>query len=150
MSVDHFESRLKGWTYESMGGMTADKYVGGCIFVNSMSSFRHVEHQLDFSGSETISTKQNFEKLSLDHGILVNSYKAANDVFKVNQFVSHIREHNQKLSYCGVNAHHKNGAAERAIRTVSECARALMLHAALHWEHGVTREMWQMTVDYAV
>ena len=52
------------------------------------------------------------------------------------------------MSFCGVNAHHKNGVAERAIRTVSDCARALMLHAALHWDHEVTSELWPMTVDY--
>ena len=150
VSVDHFESRLKGRTYKSLGGMTSEKYVGGCIFVDSMSSFLHVEHQLGFSSSETIRAKQNFEKLSLDHGVIVDSYKADNGVFKANQFVTHIRDHNQKLSYCGVNAHHKNGAAERAIRTVSECARALMLHAAVHWKEGVTSELWPMAIDYAV
>ena len=34
---DHFESRLKGCTYKSTGGINTGKYVGGCIFVNSMS-----------------------------------------------------------------------------------------------------------------
>ena len=132
--VDHFESRLKGRTYESMGCMTADKYVGGCICVDSTSSFLHVEHQLGFSGSETIRANQNFEKLSLDHGVLINVYKVENGVFKANNFVSHIREHNQTLSYCGVNDHHTTGAAEHEIRTVSECATALMLHASLQWD----------------
>ena len=66
VSVDHFESRLKIQTYESMGGVTADKYVVGCIFVDSMSFFLYVELQLRFSGSETIRAKQNFEKLALD------------------------------------------------------------------------------------
>ena len=65
-------------------------------------------------------------------------------------FVAHIREHNQKLSLCGVNAHHKNGVVERAVQTVSECARALMLHAALHWYHEVISELWPMAVDYAI
>ena len=150
VSVDHFESRLKGRTYKSLGGMTSEKYVGGCIFVDSMSSFLHVEHQLGFSSSETIRAKQNFEKLALDFGVMIDLYKADNGIFKANAFVNHIREHNQKLSYCGVNAHHKNGVAERAIRTVSECARALMLHAAVHWKDSVTSELWPMAIDYAV
>ena len=133
-----------------MGGITTDKYVGGCIIVDLMSSFLHVEHQLGFSGSETIKENHNFEKLALDYGVLVNSYKADNGVFKDNQFVSHIREHNYKLSYCGVNAHHKNGATEHAIRKVFECARALILHVVLYWEHRVISEMWPTAVDYAV
>ena len=149
ISVDHFESRLKGRTYNSFGGFNADKFVGGCIFVDSMSGYLHVEHQLGFSSTETIRAKQNFEKLSMDHGVLVDSYKADNGVFKSNAFVAHIREHNQRLSYCGVNAHHKNGVAERAIRSVSECARALMLHAAVHWKDGISSELWPMAIHYA-
>ena len=61
VSVDHFESRLKGRTYTSFGKTTSSQYVGGCIFVDHMSSKMHVEHQLGFSASETIRTKQNFE-----------------------------------------------------------------------------------------
>ena len=88
--------------------------------------------------------------MALDHGVLINEYRADNGIFKANEFVAHIRERNQKMSYCGVNAHHKNGVAERAVRTVSECARALLLHAACHWEHEVTSDLWPMAVDYAV
>ena len=64
--------------------------------------------------------------------------------------MAHIREHNQKLSYCGVNTHHKNGAAEQAICTVSECAGALMLHAEIHWKDAVASELWPIAVDYTV
>ena len=56
----------------------------------------HVEHQLGFSVPETIRAKQNFERMALDHGVLINSYRADNGIFKANEFVSHIREHNQK------------------------------------------------------
>ena len=54
VSVYHFEYRLKGIAYKSYGGSTADKYVGGCIFLDSMSSLLHVEHQLGVSGTDTI------------------------------------------------------------------------------------------------
>ena len=141
MSADKFESMLEGHTYNYMGGLNVDKYVGGCIFVESMSSYIHVEHQIEFSGSETIRAKQNFEKLALYHGVLIDSYKDGDGIFKSNTFVYHIREHNQKLIYCGVNAHHKNRAAEREIRIVSECARAQLLHTAMHWKDGVSSEL---------
>ena len=32
VSVDHFESRLKGRTFDSFGKATSDQYIGGCIF----------------------------------------------------------------------------------------------------------------------
>ena len=108
ISVDHFESRLLGRTLTSYGKSAADhQYKGGCAFVDHMSSYLHIEHQLGFSSSETIRAKQNFEKLALDHGVIVATYHADNGTFKANEFVSHIRDHNQKISYCGVNAHHK-------------------------------------------
>ena len=150
VSVDHFESRLLGRTYTSYGKNTASQYVGGCIFVDHMSGFVHVEHQLGFSGSETIRAKQNFEQKSLDYGVLIDSYLADNGVFKANKFVSEIRERNQKINYCGVNAHHKNAIAERSIRTISECARALLLHASLRWKSGIDSSLWPMAVHYAV
>ena len=149
ISVDHFESRLKGRTVESRGGASADQFVGGCIFVDHMSGFIHVEHQLGFSSSETIRAKQNFEQLALNHGVLVESYLADNGIFKANAFVSHIREHNQKVNYCGVNAHHQNAVAERNIRTVSESARSMLLHASTCWKDGLSADLWPLAVSYA-
>ena len=102
-----------------------------------MSGYVHVEHQLGFSGSETIRAKQNYGKLALDHGVIIENYLADNGIFEGKAFVGHLREHNQKIQYCGVNAHHKNAVAERSIRTVSECARALLLHASLRWKSGI-------------
>ena len=37
VSADHFESRLKGRTYDSYGGVSSEKYVGRYIFVDSVS-----------------------------------------------------------------------------------------------------------------
>jgi len=107
VSVDHFESRLHGRNYTSFGRGITDKYVGGCIFVDHMSGRIKVEHQLGFSSSETIRAKQSFEKDALDYGVIVSDYLADNGVFRANAFVKHINDQNQKIRYCGVNAHHQ-------------------------------------------
>jgi len=70
VSVDHFESRLLVYTLNSYGGPSADKFVGGCIFVDHESGLVHVDHQVGFSAVETIQAKPNFEKLCFDHGLL--------------------------------------------------------------------------------
>ena len=44
ISVDHFESWLKGRTYNSFERNISDQYVGGCIFVDHMSARIKVEH----------------------------------------------------------------------------------------------------------
>jgi hypothetical protein len=59
------------------------------------------------------------------------------------------QEHNQKLKFCGVNAHHQNAVAERSIHTVSECARAILLHASMHWKDSISSSLWPMAVEYA-
>jgi hypothetical protein len=78
-----------------------------------------VEHQLGFSAIATICAKQNFEKRALDHGVVIQSYLTDSGAFKANAFVDHIRNSGQRIQYCGTNAHHQNGVAERSIRTVS-------------------------------
>ncbi len=149
VSVDHFESRLKGRTFDSYGKATSDKYIGGCIFVDHASGYVHVEFQLGFSAIETIRAKQNFEKMAFNHGVIPITYLTDSGAFKANKFVQHIRDHNQKIQYCGTNAHHQNEVAERAIRTISNMARAMLLHASTHWKQGIDSTMWPMAVQYA-
>ena len=149
VSVDHFESRLKGRTFDSFGKATSDQYIGGCIFVDHASGYVHIEFQLGFSAIETIRAKQNFEKFAFDNGVIPLTYLTDSGAFKANKFVTHIREHNQKIQYCGTNAHHQNGVAERAIRTISNMARAMILHSSAHWKHGIDPSMWPMAVKYA-
>jgi hypothetical protein len=109
-----------------------------------------VEHQLGFSAIETIRAKQNFEKSALDHGVVVQSYLTDSGAFKANAFVDHIRNSSQRIQYCGTNAHHQNGVAERSIRTISNMARAHILHAAAHWPNGIDSSLWPMAVSQAV
>ena len=135
--MDHFESRLKGRTYTSFGRATSDKFVGGCIFVDHASSYIHVEHQLGFSASETIRAKQSFENFAFDHNVIIENYLADNGVFSKSKFLQHIWDHEQKINFCGVNAHHQNGVVERAVKTISELSRSLLLHASLHWKNGI-------------
>lgn len=73
VSVDHFESRLKGQTYTSFGKTMSEQYKGGCIFMDHMRSYVHVEQQLGFSGPESIRSKQNFESMALEHGIVIEN-----------------------------------------------------------------------------
>ncbi len=134
VSTDHFESRIKGRTLSSFGRSTSQQYVGGCLFVDHMSSYIHVEHQLGFSSSETIRAKQSYESHCLDHVIIRDSYLADNGVFKAIAFIKHIRDSAQRLRFCGVNAHHQNGIAERAVNTISDTSRAMMLHASVRWK----------------
>ena len=50
------------------------------------SGYLHVKHQLGFSASETIRDKQNFERLAMDHDVIVDSYLSENGFFVPNPF----------------------------------------------------------------
>jgi hypothetical protein len=44
----------------------------------------------------------------------------------------------------------QNGVAERAIRTVSDMARSMILHAYSHWKGGIYNTLWPLAAPYAV
>jgi hypothetical protein len=52
------------------------------------------------------------------------------------------------IVYSGVGAHHQNGIAEQAICTVSESARAMLLHAAIHWPKEILLDLWPLAMGY--
>jgi hypothetical protein len=149
VSVDRFESRLLGQTFDSYGKATSDTFKGGCIFVDHSSGFMFVEHQLCFSAVETIRAKHAFEALSLMHGVLIESYLTDSGAFKKAAFVNQIRKHGQRIRYCGANAYDKNSVVERAVMSVSNMACAMLLHASNPWKNGIDALLWPMAVQYA-
>ena len=70
--------------------------------------------------------------------------------FTSREFTSHLQSLNQIVRYAGTAAHHQNGIAERAIRTVMTTARTMMIHAAIHWHEMADTQLWPMAVQYAV
>ena len=65
------------------------------------------------------------------------------------KLLSNITEHQHQLRFCGTNAHHQNGIAERAIQTVSNITRAMLLNASMHWKNNVESDLWPMAILYA-
>jgi hypothetical protein len=124
VSVDHFESRLKGRTYDSYGEPSSAQYVGDALFVDHSSGYVKFCHHVGFSVVETIRAKQNFERHCMDYGVVVQDYLTANGKFKANTFVAHINESQQLLHVCGTNVHYQNGVAEQVIQFMSNMARA--------------------------
>ena len=87
--------------------------------------------------------------MALHHGVVVEAYLTDTGAFKAKAFVNHIREHSQRLRFCGANGHHKNGIEECAVQSVSNISRTLILHASAHWKNGIDSSLWPMAVTYA-
>ena len=74
VSVNHFESRLVGRTFDSYGKVSSATFKGGCNFVDHSSGYMPVEHQVGFSACETLRTKQSVEHFALSFGVLIQNY----------------------------------------------------------------------------
>jgi hypothetical protein len=67
----------------------------------------NVQNQLGFSAVETIRAKQSFKKFALGNGVIVQNYLTDSGAFKAKKIVKVINDTQQRLQFCGTNAHHK-------------------------------------------
>ena len=148
---DHLESHVKGRLLHTAGREPdSSRYRGSMIFCDSASGLIHVEHQVSLGASDTIIAKENFERLALQHGVIVDSYHTDNGTFKSNRFVEEIKSNVQSIRYSGVGAKWQNGTAEGGIRIIVSKARTMMIHAALHWPEAEDDSLWPLAVNHAV
>ena len=151
-SVDHFICSTKGRLFSSKGKeKDDDKYTGGCVFIDHASGFVHVEFQTHLNTHETIKSKEGYELMCRDHGVIPQSYLTDNgSSFTSRDYVRHLQAFAQTIRHSGPGAHHHNGIAERSIRTIMQVARTMMLHAAIHWPEMADPTFWPMAVQHAV
>jgi hypothetical protein len=137
-------------TYDSYGKPSSTKFKGVALYVEHALGLVHCEHQVGFSAGETIRGKQSFEKICMENGVVLQDYLTDSGTFKANKFVAHINEIQQMMHFCGTNAHHQNGVAERAIQKISNMARAMILHASMHWKDGIYASLSPMAINHAI
>jgi hypothetical protein len=152
ISVDHFQSSAKGRLLSSAGRTSENEmFSGGCLFIDHASNFVYIEFQVHLSTPETLKAKENFELFCRDHGVIPQTYRSDNGrAFLSSEFTAHLSKFAQTSRFAGVGAHHTNGNAERAIRTIMSIARTMMLHAAVHWPEVADSTHWPMAVQHAV
>ena len=152
VSVDHFICSTKGRLFTGYNrGNDSNRYCGGCIFCDHASGFVHVEFQSSLSSHDTLQAKESFDKLCLNHGVIVQKFMSDNGTaFTSSQFQDHLREFQQISKFAGAGAHHHNAQAERSIRTIMSISRAMLLHSAIHWPDMANPSLWPMAVSHAV
>ena len=91
------------------------KYCGGTLFVD-ISSGKVSVHHLNSTG--TIQSKVTFEREAWSAGVSINDYLSDNGIYTCVKFTRELAKHGHGLKKSGVGAHHQNGVAERAIKTV--------------------------------
>ena len=120
------------------------------MFVDHASGYIFVHNQISLRTGETLQGKQAFEAFARQHGVTVKSYHADNAPFNSEGFQNDLRLKNQAIKFSGVGAHHQNGVAENAIKTVTGWARAMLLHSIIHWPEQADPTLWPFALDYSV
>jgi hypothetical protein len=102
----------------------------------------YIYHQISLRTGETLKGKHQYERFAKERGVKVKGYHADNHPFGSAEFRADIENQDQELTFSGTDAHHQNGVAERAIRTVTSWARAMLLHSVINWPEQTNLALW--------
>ncbi len=149
VSVDQLVSAQPGIIPQSGGTLTTDRIWGATCFSDHYSGFRYSHLMRNFTAEATIEAKQAFEKFSQAHGVDIAHYHADNGRFAEVLFRQEVDMCGQKITYCGVGAHHQNGIVERAIQDATFDARTLLLHAKRYWPEMISTALWPLAIKAA-
>jgi Reverse transcriptase (RNA-dependent DNA polymerase) len=150
VSLDHYECPQRGRLPHTYGKEPHhQKYCGGLILADHASGYVRVFHQVSLGTSDTLLSKTAYEQHCLEAGVRIKSFHTDNGTFTSRQFKDELARCGQTITFSGTGAHHQNGVAERAIRTVTSMSRAMMLHMEQHWPDEAAQDLWPFAMDYA-
>ena len=150
VSVDHMQSTEPGFYGQVKGALTKTRYKNVTVFVDHYSRLRFVYLMTsNLTLSETLDAKRAFECFAAKHSVQIKHYHCNNGRFADNKFCAAYEAQQQKLTFCGVNAHFQNGIAEQAIQDLSEGARKQLLHACQRWPQAVSMAIWPYALRHA-
>ena len=150
VSVDQLISPTPGFVPIHRGKPTTQRYKGATIFVDHYSDLTYCHLMTDMNAEATVAAKEAFERLAGSYNVLIKHYHCDNGLFDTVAFKASIIQANQTISFCGVNAHHQNGRAERRIRDVTEGARTALLHASHRWPKAIHPALWPCALKHYV
>ena len=150
ISIDQYVCSHRGRLTTGYGKTPSTQMYGvDTLFVDHASGYIHVKHQISLSAADTICSTRNFERLLMNHGVLLRHYRANNGVFTSTAFEEEIRNGSQMITYSGVGAQHQNGVAKRAIRTVVERAQTMLVHATIRNADHVDASLWSSVLNHS-
>jgi GAG-pre-integrase domain len=110
VSADQMEKHVHGLIGQVNGIPTRERYRVATIFVDHVSDYTYVYLQTNTSSVQTLAANMEFERHASSVGIMIQRFHADN------AWTKHLKDSNQSISLCGVNAHHQNGRVKKRIR----------------------------------
>lgn len=150
VSVDTMSSTsVPGLKQQLRGKPTLARYNYATVFVDHFSGLEYVHLHESNDGDSIIAAKLAFERYSHGYDVHIKHYHCDNGVFADNKFRTACRAANQTISFCGVNAHHQSGRAEKRIRDLRDSARSMLILAKHNWPAAITAHLWPFALIYA-
>ena len=82
VSADHYISRAPGRLYHTKGKSDqSDMFSGGCVFIDHVSGYVSIKHQVDINATETVKAKLTFEREAQSQGVVIKGYHTDNGIF---------------------------------------------------------------------
>ena len=118
--------------------------------MDHFSDFTYCHLTTVVDGSATVKAKEAFERIATSHGISIKNYHCDNGLFDTLVFKTSVQKSHQSITFCGVNAHHQKGKAERRIKDVTTGAHSSLLHAAHRWPKAIHPALWPMVLKHYI
>jgi hypothetical protein len=150
VSVDQIESPTPGYVDTYQGKPTTARYHAASLYMDHASRFMYLKCHYSTGGAEAVDGKQQFEQFANTQGVKIKAYRADNGIMAKREYMASIELNQQKITLSGVNNHSQNGIAEWNIRTISDRARTMLLHAIEKWPEAVTMDLWPFALKMAV
>ena len=84
-------------------------FSGGCVFIDHVSGYVRIKHQVNINVTETIKAKLTFERETKSQGVEINGYHADNGIFNTSEFMEELLKKYQKKRFNGDGPHIKMG-----------------------------------------
>ena len=150
ISVDTMNSvSVPGLVAQLRGRATLARYNYATVFVDHFSSIDYV-HLHEYNDAEAVvQAKSRFEQFAQSFNVRIKHYHCDNGIFADKTYKAACAASNQSISFCGVNAHHQSGIAEKRIRDLRDSARSMLLLAKHNWPDAISTHLWGFAMNYA-
>jgi hypothetical protein len=150
VSGDQVESSSPRLVPTYKGSPTTARYHAGTLLVDHASRYLFFSPHYSTGSKEAIEAKHRFELIASQFNRTIKRYHTDNGIFASKDFRQSCIDQRQRIKFCGVNAHHQNGIAERHIRTITERARTMLIHAMIQWLAIITETLWPYALRLAI
>ena len=121
--VDQIVSDQPGIIPQMSEFLTSHRFWGCTNFVDHVSKYVYVHIMRDLSIYETLLTKEALEKRMAQSRQTFKHYQAENLRFSENVFIDAINQKDQKITFCVVGAHYRNGIVKNKNKIMTTGAR---------------------------